>query len=79
GNYKLRVYNAILQGQFRDSAVTFSDDDLERFTAEFSTGVVWEFSDGYRLSLFYRHRTPAMKSPSAREPRWGGLTISKSF
>lgn len=79
GNYQLHVYNAILQGQFRDSEVTFSHDQLERYNAEISMGVVREFADGVRVSLFYRHRSAAVKLAGAPDPTWGGVTVSKSF
>ena len=79
GNYQLHVYNAILQGQFRDSEVTFSNDQLERYNAEISMGVVREFTDRIRVSLFYRHRSAAVKLAGAPDPTWGGVTVSKSF
>ena len=79
GKYQLRFYNALLQGQFRDSVVTFSDDELERTTTELSVGITREFASDIRISLFYRQRSAALKLPGARKPKWGGIIISKSF
>ncbi len=79
GNYQLNFYNALLQGQFRDSAVTFSGDELERTTTDLSLGITREFTNDIRISLFYRQRSASLKLPDARKPRWGGIIISKSF
>ena len=72
-------YNAILQGQLRDSIVTFDDNELETAMIELSMGIAREFPNDIRISLFYRQRSAALKLPDAREPKWGGITISKSF
>ena len=79
GNYQLHLYNALFQGQFRDSAVTFDDDELERTITELSVGVTREFPNDIRISLFYRQRSAALKLEGARDPKWGGITISQSF
>jgi hypothetical protein len=78
-SYQLRFYSALLQGQFRDSVVTFSDDELERTTTDLSLGITREFGSDIRISLFYRQRSAALKLPDARKPKWGGIIISKSF
>ncbi len=78
-SYQLRFYNALLQGQFRDSVVTFSDDELERTTTDLSLGITREFGSDIRISLFYRQRSAALKLPNARNPKWGGIIISRSF
>jgi len=74
-----RIYNAILQGQFRKSAVTFDDDEIEKFTYEITMGITREFFEGIRISLFRRQRTAALKIPGASAPTWGGITVSKSY
>ncbi len=78
-NYQLHFYNALLQGQFRNSAVTFSGDELERTTVDLSLGITREFTSDIRISLFYRQRSAVLKLPDARKPRWGGIIISKAF
>ena len=79
GNAIYRIYDAILQGQFRESAVTFDDDELERVTYEFTVGISREFFDELRVSLFRRKRTSALRHSDARAHEWGGITISKSY
>lgn len=78
-NYQVRIYNALMQGQFRNSAVTFDDDELERTVKELSMGITREFSEGVRIGLFIRQRSAALELPNARKPKWGGITISKAF
>lgn len=79
GNVQYRIYNAILQGQFRDSAVTFDDDEIEKVTAEFTLGVAIELYDDLRVSIFQRTRSAALKLPNAPRPQWFGFTVSKSY
>lgn len=79
GNVSYRIYNAILQGQFKESAVTFDDDEIERVGYEVSAGIACEFYDGIRVSIFGRKRSAALKQSDARAPQWGGITISKSY
>ena len=79
GSYQLRFYNALMQGQFRDSIVTFENDELERTMTELSMGITREFSNDIRISLFFRQRSAALKQADARETKWGGISISKSF
>ncbi len=78
-NIKYRFYNAILQGQFRDSVVTFSSDQLESVIYEGWTGITREFGTGLNVSFFVRGRTAEIKGPNARKPLWGGFIFSKSY
>lgn len=79
GNYQYRFYNALLQGQFRDSIVTFNDDELEKTAVDLTVGITREITNDIRVSLFYRQRSAALKLPDARKPKWGGIVISKSY
>ncbi len=79
GTLKYRFYNSILQGQFRDSAVTFTNNQLEHLIAEVWIGVTSEFARNYHASLFYRARTSEIKSTNARDPRWGGIILTRSY
>jgi len=74
-----RIYNALLQGQFRDSAVTFDRDELNELLAEVSVGVTREFASGVRVSLTVRARTPELEDAAGIPPVWGGLIVSRSF
>jgi hypothetical protein len=74
------AYNALLQGQFRDSEVVVDDCDLERLMWEFQTGAgltVGKFNFVYSLA----GRSREFKGPEARDHYWGGLffTYAESF
>lgn len=77
-NLRLRAYNALLQGQFRDSAVAYNRDELEYLISELWVGVTREFTGGLRLSYFVRGQTSEIKEGAgSRNPVWGGLIISQ--
>ena len=78
-NLKYSFYNALLQGQFRDSTVTFDRDQLEHVIAEGWIGVTREFSNEFRGSLYVRARSEEYKGPNARNPVWGGIIVSRAF
>ncbi len=75
----LRIYNALLQGQFRDSEVTISSDDLERLVAEYWFGVTREFAKKYYASIFVRGHTDEFEGPNARDAAWVGLVFSRAY
>ena len=76
---KYRLYNAILQGQFRDSEVTFKRSELEPGIAEVWVGVTREFNNGVSTSVFVRGRTKEISGPKGRVPVWGGVIFSRAF
>ena len=78
-NLKYRFYNAILQGQFRDSVVSFDRDELDPVIFEGWVGFITEVLSGYRFGLFLRGRTAEIESALATDPVWGGFIISRSF
>lgn len=61
-NIKARAYNAFLQGQFRDSAVTYSSNEVEPLVYEGWLGLGCEFKSGIRLSYVVRHQSSELKS-----------------
>ncbi len=63
---KYRFYNAILQGQVRESVVTFGRSELEHVIGETWMGVTKEFGSGWRGSFFIRGRTEEIKGPKKR-------------
>lgn len=76
----LRMYNAFLQGQFRDSAVTFSASELEPFVAEAWLGYTMAVENGWRFSYVLRAMSSEIKAgPGDRSLVWGGLTVSQAF
>ena len=79
GGLKYRFYNALLQGQFRDSKVSFDRDDLNPVIIEFWLGYTHEFEQHWQLSGFIRSRNNEIDLPTVANPVWGGFIISKSF
>ena len=75
----LRLYNSLLQGQFRHSEVTVSSDDMQRLVAEYWLGVTKEFANKYYLSLFARGHSDEFKGPNARNAAWAGLVFSVAY
>ncbi|MEW8028951.1 MAG: lipid A deacylase LpxR family protein [Candidatus Thiodiazotropha sp.] len=78
-NLKYRFYNAILQGQFRDSAVTFDRDELESVILNGWLGVTKTFSNGMGISFVMRKQNNEIKNSGRDDPIWSGLIISKTY
>ena len=79
GRLNFRIYNALLQGQFRHSVVTVSNADMERLVAEYWLGVTGEFAKQYYASLFLRGHTEEFKGVNARDVAWVGLVFSRAY
>ena len=75
----LRLYNALLQGQFRHSEVTISNEQLQHIVAEYWLGVTSEFAEIYSASLFLRGHSDEFKGPNARGAAWVGLVFSRAY
>jgi len=79
-NIKARAYNVFLQGQFRDSEVTWSASELEPILYEAWLGVACEFGSGIRLSYLLRHQSSEFKAGQAdRDFTYGELVASYKF
>lgn len=77
---KARAYNAFLQGQFRDSAVTYSYSEIEPLVAELWMGVVTQIFENTQLSYALNYQTAELRSGEAdRSSLWGGVQLSHSF
>lgn len=77
---RARLYNAFLQGQFRDSDLTYDFDDTRPLMGEAWAGVTREFADGYRLSWVLRYQSSELRAePGDRDLFWGGLSVSRSL
>jgi hypothetical protein len=75
-----RLYNAFLQGQFRDSDLDYGFDDLRPLVGEAWIGVTGEVARGYRLSWVVRYLTSELEGGRAdREVCWGTLFLSHAF
>lgn len=77
---RARLYNAFLQGQFRDSDLTYDFSDTRALIGELWAGLTAELAAGYRLSYVLRYQTSELRTePGDRDLFWGGLSISRSF
>lgn len=76
---RYRFYNVILQGQFRDSEVTYKRSELEPVIAEAWIGVTREFKGGFSASLLLRGRTNEIRGFSGGGPAWGGIIVSRAY
>ena len=82
GGIKLRarLYNSFLQGQFRDSEVTFSSGELNHLIGEAWLGFTATLNKKYTLSYSMRYQTKEIKNGSgASDIKWGSLTLTRSF
>lgn len=73
------VYNAFVQGQFRNSTVEVNRSDVIAGSAEFWGGVSVDVSENIRADVFLRSRTKDLELPESRALSWGGFILSKSF
>lgn len=77
---KLRGYNVFLQGQFRDSAVKYSLDEIRPLIYEGWFGYTQELFNNLKLSYIYRYQTSELKVGLAdREFSWGGILVALSY
>lgn len=77
---KARLYNSFLQGQFRDSAHSYSGGEVRHALLEVWAGYSHGFANGYRLSYVVRGHSSEVKSGQAdRDVFWGGLVMNKTW
>ncbi|UTW46277.1 lipid A deacylase LpxR family protein [bacterium SCSIO 12696] len=77
---KARAYNALLQGQFRDSEVSYSSGEVNHLLVEAWAGYTLAFDGGYRISYMVRGQSSELKQGLGdRHLLWGGVTFSKAF
>ncbi|HIG42469.1 MAG: lipid A deacylase LpxR family protein [bacterium] len=74
-NARLRIYNVLLQGQFRHSEVTYAYSDLNPLIGEAWIGAGAAFSNGWQASFVVRGRTREFEAEQSVRQVWGGLTI----
>lgn len=68
-----RFYNGLLQGQFRDSAVSYDLDELRSTAALFSAGIAADFSEHYSWAAALHAKTREIRSPLADPPIWAEI------
>lgn len=82
---RLVAYNALLQGQFRESVHTLSGSDIRRALVEYETGIAVSARFGenrFGLTWVYvAGRTAEFKGPMERTHTWGSayLTMARPF
>lgn len=79
GRLNLRLYNALLEGQFRDSAVTIGSEDMQPLVAEYWVGATATFFQEYSASLFVRGNTEEFHGANARKAIWAGIVLSRAY
>jgi hypothetical protein len=76
---KYQLYNAILQGQFRHSAVTFNSRELNHLISEGWLGITHKRIDGWGISFVVRARSRVIEDTNASSPVWGSFIFSHSL
>ncbi|HEY8940967.1 MAG TPA: lipid A deacylase LpxR family protein [Cellvibrio sp.] len=78
--FKARAYNAFLQGQFSDSAVTYDHSQLNPLLVEAWAGYTFAFKHGYRISYVLRgHSSEIKEGTGNRNLLWGGIIVARSL
>lgn len=77
---RLRAFNALAQGQLRDSTHVLHSAELERWVGEAFLGAHWRPSPGWELSYTIRANTPELRrDPARRSMVWAGLEMTRRF
>lgn len=76
---RLVAYNALLQGQFRDSEVRIPSEDIERMVVEYWSGVAYAFAEHYRIDVYFRGNTPEFSGDNKRSANWAGISFSYAW
>ncbi|HKU16564.1 MAG TPA: lipid A deacylase LpxR family protein [Steroidobacteraceae bacterium] len=75
-----RAYNAFLQGQFRESDVRYSYDEIEPIVAQAWIGVMTQLFPNTELSYALHYQTAELRDgKAARDAFWGGVQLAHSF
>jgi len=79
-SFKLRAYNALIQGQFRNSEVTLPRSELETLLGVAWFGVTWSLSNATTLSYHMSFQTAEINvGLGARNYSFGGLYLKQNF
>lgn len=77
---RLRGYNSLLQGQFRDSDHTFGGSKLETFLGEAYAGVTWGITNSTTLSYLVRYQSAEIKNgKGSRDTVNGSLYLNYGY
>ena len=76
----LRLYNAHLQGQFRQSDLTYGEGDLNQVLREAWAGVELRTPSGWAVQYLARWESPELRyGIGSRSFLWGSVEVTKSF
>lgn len=79
GRLRAVAYDALLQGQFRDSTVTVDDTDIRRLVWEGGVGVTRSWS-GLQLTVSVNAKAGDTRLDEAPDEHfWGGIYLSRRF
>ncbi len=77
---RARIYNALLEGQFRDNAVEYSGTQLNPLIATAWLGLDYALNGNIRLSYSWRGQTPEIRhGRGSRFMNWGTFSIAGHF
>ena len=76
---RLVAYNALLQGQVRDSKVTFSGSEIERLLHEAAVGWTFNISKAWQLTYALSYKSKEYKGSEEREHWFGGLYLTHNI
>ena len=78
-NFRLRAiaYDALLQGQFRDSKLTIDGQNIENIVLEASLGWVYSLSPEWKIMYSVNYKSKEFKGSEAEDHLYGGLYLSK--
>jgi hypothetical protein len=77
---RARVYNAFLQGQFRDSDVQYSASELRHWLVEAWLGLTVLLKNEVAISYAIRHQTAELeKGDGSRGFTWASLDVARRF
>ncbi len=77
---KARGYNAFMEGQWRDSAVTYDRSQLNSVLVEGWLGYTLAFNNGYRMSYVLRgHSSEVRHGQGNRDLLWGSLILARAI
>ena len=78
--FKARAYNAFLQGQFRDSDISYASDELNHAIVEAWLGYTVALRNGYSFTYSIRgHSSELRHGVGDRSVVWGGILITKTL
>jgi hypothetical protein len=77
---KARAYNAFLEGQFRESTVSYQRSELNNILIEAWLGYTVAFRNGYRFSYVLRGHTSEIRNGNGdRGLLWGSLILARTI